>query len=92
VSKDELKKRLEWMRDLDMAVGVSEEAGEEEKFQKEGLDIKPHRKRMSEVDDNGQELQDKFKEPKDPFQLVFVCSMWGTHFTNYKHSMQNRLS
>src|SRR6187431_649405 len=68
------------MRHVDMAVVVSEEAGEEEKFEKEGLDIKPHRKRMQEVDDNGQELQDKFKDPDDPFQLVFVCSMWLTGF------------
>jgi type I restriction enzyme R subunit len=78
--KEDLKKRLDWMRKLDMAVVVSEEAGEDEKFEKESLDIKPHRKRMLDVDDNGQELQDKFKDPKDPFQLVFVCSMWLTGF------------
>lgn len=78
--KDRLKKVLEWMRKLDMAVVVSEEAGEEEKFEKAGLDIKPHRKRMLTPDDNGQELEDKFKEPEDPLQLVFVCSMWLTGF------------
>jgi type I restriction enzyme, R subunit len=78
--KEDLRKRLEWMRKVDMAVVVSEEAGEEEKFEKEGLDIKPHRKKMLEVDENGQELQDKFKDPDDPFQLVFVCSMWLTGF------------
>jgi type I restriction enzyme R subunit len=78
--KEDLKKRLEWMRQVDMAVVVSEEAGEEEKFRKEGLNIVPHRKRMQEVDENGQELEDKFKEPSDKLQVVFVCSMWLTGF------------
>jgi type I restriction enzyme, R subunit len=78
--KAELKRVLDWMRKLDMAVVVNEEAGEEEKFEKEGLDIKPHRKRTLDVDENGQELQDKFKNPHDPLQLVFVCSMWLTGF------------
>ncbi|MDQ3846809.1 MAG: HsdR family type I site-specific deoxyribonuclease, partial [Bacteroidota bacterium] len=79
--KEELRKMLEWMRKADMAVVVSEEAGEEEKFAKEGLDIKPHRQRMQEVDkENGWELQDKFKAPDDPLSLVFVCSMWLTGF------------
>lgn len=78
--REDLKRRLSWMRKTDMAVVVSEEAGEEEKFQKEGLDIKPHRKRMQEVDENGQELQDKFKDPDDLLRLVFVCSMWLTGF------------
>jgi type I restriction enzyme R subunit len=78
--KAELKLTLEWMRKTDMAVIVSEEAGEEEKFDKEGLDIRPHRKRMKSVDDNGQEIEDKFKSPSDPVQLVFVCSMWLTGF------------
>ena len=78
--KAELKYILEWMRKTDMAVIISEEAGEEEKFEKEGLDIKPHRKRIKSVDENGQEVEDKFKDPKDPLRLVFVCSMWLTGF------------
>jgi type I restriction enzyme, R subunit len=78
--KERLKKVQEWMRKLDMAVIVSEEAGEEEKFEKAGLEIKPHRKRMQTPDENGQEIEDKFKEPEDPLQLVFVCSMWLTGF------------
>ncbi|HUN21747.1 MAG TPA: type I restriction endonuclease subunit R [Anaerolineales bacterium] len=78
--KAELKRILEWMRKTDMAVIVSEEAGEEEKFEKEGLDIRLHRKRMKSVDENGQEMEDKFKNPNDPLQLVFVCSMWLTGF------------
>lgn len=80
VSKKELKSLLEWMRRCDMAVVVSEEAGEEEKFSKEGLDIKPHRQRMQAIDDNGLDLEEKFKAATDPLQLVFVCSMWLTGF------------
>jgi type I restriction enzyme R subunit len=40
-----------------------------------GLDIKPHRKRIVEED-----LETKFKNPDDPFRLVFVCAMWMTGF------------
>lgn len=78
--KEDKKRRLEWMRKMDMAVVVSEEAGEEEKFQKQGLDIKPHRARLLTPDKNGKELEDKFKDPDDPLRLVFVCSMWLTGF------------
>lgn len=78
--REELRYILDWMRKVDMAVVVSEEAGEEEKFAKEQLDIKPHRERIKDVDENGLELEDKFKEPEDPLQLVFVCSMWLTGF------------
>jgi type I restriction enzyme, R subunit len=78
--KTDLKRILEWMRKADMAVIVSEEAGEEQKFEKNNLDIKLHRKRMKTADENGQELEDKFKDKKDPLQLVFVCSMWLTGF------------
>lgn len=80
VAKEELRKIQEWMRKVDMAVIVSEEAGEEEKFEKQGLDIKTHRKRILTVDENGQDLESKFKNPKDSLQLVFVCSMWMTGF------------
>jgi type I restriction enzyme R subunit len=76
----ELKATLDWMRKADMAVVVSEEAGEEEKFEKEGLDIKIHRKRLQTPDENGHDVEDKFKDPTDPLSLVFVCSMWLTGF------------
>jgi type I restriction enzyme R subunit len=39
-----------------MAVVVSAENGEEEKFDKEKLDIRPHRKRMDHIDQNGHDL------------------------------------
>lgn len=78
--KDRLQKVLDWMRKADMAVVVSEEAGEEEKFNAQGLDIRLHRRRMQTPDENGHDLEHKFKDPKDPLQLVFVCSMWLTGF------------
>ena len=80
VAKDDLKQTLEWMRKTDMAVILSEEAGEDEKFERQGFDIKAHRKRILSVDENGQDLESKFKDPKDSLQLVFVCSMWLTGF------------
>ncbi len=78
--KEELRQILDWMRKAEFAVVVSEEAGEEEKFAKQGLDIRPHRKKLAAPDENGLELEDRFKNPKDPLQLVFVCSMWLTGF------------
>ena len=78
--KEEQKGLLDWMRKTDMAVIVSEEAGEDEKFEKEHLDIKSHRKRMLTPDENGFDLEFKFKNPDDQLKLVFVCSMWLTGF------------
>jgi len=77
--KDLLTTR-KWMQETDMAVVVSEEAGEEEKFKQEGLDIKPHRERMNEVNEEGQTLEDLFKADDSTLRLVVVCSMWLTGF------------
>lgn len=78
--KEEQKGLLDWMRKTDMAVIVSEEAGEAEKFEKQNLEIKSHRKRMLTPDENGYDLEYKFKKPDDQLKLVFVCSMWLTGF------------
>ena len=84
-TKDELEKQrmktaLAYMKRTDMAVVISEDAGEEEKFAKQGLDIKPHRERMNAVDANGQDIEANFKDPEHDLQLVFVCAMWLTGF------------
>ena len=68
------------MRSVEMAVVISEENGEEEKFQAQGLDIKPHRQRMNSLDANGHDVEYNFKDPDHPLQLVFVCAMWLTGF------------
>ncbi|WP_295431852.1 HsdR family type I site-specific deoxyribonuclease [uncultured Thiodictyon sp.] len=75
-----LKRMVDYMRRVEMAVVVSAENGEEEKFDQQGLDIRPHRKRMDQVDANGHDLEYNFKDPQDPLQLVFVCAMWLTGF------------
>jgi type I restriction enzyme R subunit len=80
LEKLRLKRRIEYMRKVDMAVVVSAENGEEEKFDEKGLDIRPHRKRMDQVDKHGHDLEYNFKDPDHPLQLVFVCAMWLTGF------------
>src|SRR3990167_3441701 len=70
----------DYMSNVQMAVVVSEEAGEEEKFAKHQLDIKPHRERMNRLDAHGHDIDYNFKDPADPLQLVFVCAMWLTGF------------
>jgi len=75
-----LKRILDWMRKVEMAVVVSAENGEEEKFAARDLDIKRHRKRMGALDKNGHDIEHNFKDPDHPLQLVFVCAMWLTGF------------
>lgn len=63
------------METTDMAVVVSQSQNELADLAKKGLDIRPHRRRMLT-----EPLDDKFKDPTDPFRLVFVCAMWMTGF------------
>ncbi len=71
----ELRARLEVIQTTDMALIVSPGQNEIEQMKKLGLDIVLHRKRMNE-----EELDEQFKDPKDPLRLVFVCAMWLTGF------------
>lgn len=80
VERQRLKQLKAWMGAVQMAVIVSEEAGEEEKFAKKGLDLKPHRQRMNALDEHGHDIEFNFKDPEHPLQLVFVCAMWLTGF------------
>jgi type I restriction enzyme R subunit len=75
-----LKRQVEYMKAVEMAVVISAENGEEEKFAQQGLDIRPHRKRLDTLDANGHDLEYNFKDPQHPLQLVFVCAMWLTGF------------
>lgn len=75
-----LQQTLEYMRAVKMAVIISEEAGEEEKFQRKGLDIRPHRKEINRVDKHSHDIEYRFKDPHNPLQLVFICAMWLTGF------------
>jgi type I restriction enzyme, R subunit len=78
--KKRLKGLVDYMRAAEMAVVVSEEAGEEEKFDAQKLDIRPHRKKMNAIDKHGHDIEYRFKDPPDPLQLIFVCAMWLTGF------------
>ena len=78
--RDRLTGILNYMNKTEMAVIISEEADEVEKFQKQGLDITPHRQKMNAITPEGKDIQDRYKDPDDPLQLVFVCAMWLTGF------------
>lgn len=74
-AKEELARKVAYLRVADMAVVVSSAQNEGDTFAQKGLDIKTHRHRMIQED-----LDTKFKDDKDPLRLVFVCAMWMTGF------------
>lgn len=71
---------LNYMDKVEMAVIVSEEADEVQKFKAQGLDIVAHRNKMNAITPEGKDIEDRFKDPEDNLQLVFVCAMWLTGF------------
>ena len=71
----ELKRKLEWMQETEMAVVVSQEQNEMQTFNKWGLDIVPHREKMIK-----RELDKEFKDADSRLRIVFVCAMWLTGF------------
>ncbi|MBR5964377.1 MAG: type I restriction endonuclease subunit R [Bacteroidaceae bacterium] len=71
----EMRRKLEWMRETEMAVVVSQEQNEIQTFQKWGLDILPHREKMEK-----RELDKEFKDGDSRLRVVFVCAMWLTGF------------
>ena len=78
--RDQLTQILSYMNKVEMAVIISEENDEETKFSKQGLKISDHRKKMKEITPDGRDIEDRFKDPDDSLQLVFVCAMWLTGF------------
>ena len=78
--KARLRSAKKFLEETKMAVVISEEAEEDKKFEKEGLIIKPHRKLMDEPDENGQNIEDYFKDPDNVYRIVFVTAMWLTGF------------
>ena len=73
--RDLVSAEIAFMRSTDMAVVISQSQNEIAEMAERGIDIKPYRKRI--VEEN---LEEKFKDPQDPFRLAFVCSMWTTGF------------
>ena len=76
----ELTARINYMNKVEMAVVISEDADEVDKFTAQGLDVVPHRKKMNEISLEGKDIEDRFKDKDDPLCLVFVCAMWLTGF------------
>jgi len=82
--KKELEEQISWTRETRMAVVVSEEQGEVDKFRKWELDITPHRRLIKngfELEDGSRiSLEEAFKKEKHPFRIAIVCAMWMTGF------------
>lgn len=85
------QQQIDWMRETQMAVVVSDEQNEIKKFKDWDLDIIPHRKRMKDgftVKEliGGREVEKRldvetaFKREDHPFRIVIVCAMWLTGF------------
>ncbi len=70
-----LETLIQYMEETDMAVVVSSSQNEIDDLKNRGVNIIPHRKRM-----NTEDLDTKFKNPDDPFRIVFLCAMWTTGF------------
>lgn len=77
--RKEIKERLDYMNNVEMAVIISKEEDEERKFEAQDLNIRPHREKMEQIVD-GYDIEDRFKDVNGKLQLVFVCSMWLTGF------------
>ena len=71
----EMKRKLEWMQETEMAVVISQEQNEMDTFKKWGLDILPHREKMVK-----REMDKEYKDPASKLRVVFVCAMWLTGF------------
>jgi type I restriction enzyme R subunit len=73
----DLQRRERLLKETDMALVVSPGQNEIEQMKKLGLDIEPHRRRMTTSQPS---LDEKFKDPADPLRIAFVCAMWLTGF------------
>lgn len=69
------QRNLEWAKETEIAVIVSHEQNEIDKFEGWNLDIEPHRLKM-----NSRDLEKDFKAEEHPFRLAIVCAMWITGF------------
>lgn len=81
--KELIQRKLDFINETKMAVVISQEGiekQEQEKFAAQGLDITPHRKLMNEPDLDGRDIEDYFKDPNNPYRIVFVTAMWMTGF------------
>lgn len=70
-----MAQNLQWVKDTEVAVVVSSEQNEIDKFKSWDLDITVHREKM-----NTRDLEAEFKDEDNPFRLAIVCAMWITGF------------
>ncbi|MBL8195470.1 MAG: type I restriction endonuclease subunit R, partial [Blastocatellia bacterium] len=79
-----LCRKLSWLKETEMAVVISEEQGEVQKFRNWELDIVPHREKIKNgfeiVDGKKLDLETAFKNAEHPFRISIVCAMWMTGF------------
>lgn len=79
-----LQRKLEWLKETEIAVVISEEQNEVDRFREWKLDIQPHRKKIKEgyqtLDGKRIEIDLAFKDPDHKFRLAIVCAMWMTGF------------
>lgn len=62
----ELRRKLKWMQETEMAVVISQEQNEIQTFKEWHLDIKPHREKWKNC-----ELDKEFKDSKNPALYCF---------------------
>ncbi len=74
--RPEIEAKLEFMRETDMAVVISQSQNEIADMREQGSRYRTapqaHGRRKTSTT--------KFKDPDDPFRIVFVCAMWMTGF------------
>ena len=81
--KERYKEAITFMEETRMSAVVSQEGSDKEEkevFEKEGLNITPHRKLMDHPDEDGRNIEDYFKDPNSTYRIVFVTAMWLTGF------------
>jgi type I restriction enzyme, R subunit len=79
-----LQRKLDWLKETEIAVVISEEQNEVARFREWDLDIKPHRKKIKDgyetPDGKRLDIDLAFKDPEHKFRIAIVCAMWMTGF------------
>lgn len=81
--KAQYKRAIQFMEETRMSAVISQEGTDKEEkevFEKEGLNITPHRNLMDRPDEDGRNIEDYFKDPNSTYRIVFVTAMWLTGF------------
>jgi len=83
IERDQLKAQARWLEETIIEIIISEAQNEVANFKKWDFDIIPHRARMKqgfEIGDNRVDVEKAFKNPEHPFRVAIVCAMWLTGF------------